>query len=272
METPGGPALFRAERDALAFLGVISSLHLRFDPPISAPNVSQSQPTHFHGLNVHALVIDNADGEVLALEQNQIHAHQSPVEHGEQRALRVAIARVGQKRPRGTATIVEEYYRSQLFYGNGAEEDDFLKQGATIYTSLEPCPMCATTILVCRVKRTVFLLQDRKFGGAWTTIKDKFYESFKLTYGQLNLSYDKSPLIQRAHQIYKTMGQKVEALHKDKVPDTLFFDHLTEDLRAGFHLFCGVADRDLATKGASHDANARTLRDLKRICNIPSAN
>jgi tRNA(Arg) A34 adenosine deaminase TadA len=272
METPGDLALFRAERDALAFLGVISSLHLRFDPPISAPNISQSQPTHFHGLNVHALMIDNVDGEVLALEQNQIHAHQSPVEHGEQRVLRAAIARVGQKRPRGPATIVEEYYRSQLFYGDGGEEGDFLKQGATIYTSLEPCPMCATTILVCRVKRTVFLLRDQTFGGAWTIIKEKFYDRFKLTYGQLDLSYAKSPLIQRAHEINHAMGQKVEELHKEKVPDTLFFDHLTEDLRAGFQFFCGVTDRNLATKGAFNSANARTLRDLKRLCNIPSAN
>ena len=102
METPQDHALFRAERDALAFLGLLSSLYLRFDPPISSPIGNQSQPTHFHGLNVHALVIDNTDGEVLALEQNQIHAHQSPVEHGEQRVLRAAIARVGEKRPRGS--------------------------------------------------------------------------------------------------------------------------------------------------------------------------
>src|SRR6516164_8278394 len=197
METPGDLALFRAERDALAFLGVISSLHLRFDPPISAPNISQSQPTHFHGLNVHALMIDNVDGEVLALEQNQIHAHQSPVEHGEQRVLRAAIARVGQKRPRGTATIVEEYYRSQLFYGDGGEEGDFLKQGATIYTSLEPCPMCATTILVCRVKRTVFLLQDKTYGGVWVSAKVQYYKKYDLSYGQLNLSDAGSPFSTR---------------------------------------------------------------------------
>src|SRR5437899_11497912 len=84
MEIAADLALFRAERDALAFLGLLSSLYLRFDPPISYGDGDTAQPTHFQGLNVHAVVIDNADGEVLALEHNQIHAHQSPVEHAEQ--------------------------------------------------------------------------------------------------------------------------------------------------------------------------------------------
>ena len=159
MDSSADLSLFREERDALAFLGLLSSLYLRFDPPISPADGSASQPTHFQGLNIHACIIDNVDGEVLALEHNQIHAHQSPVEHAEQRALRMAIARMGAKRPRAPATTVEDYYRTQMFYNDGA---DSLQGGATIYTSLEPCPMCATTILVCRVKRTVFLLQDRK--------------------------------------------------------------------------------------------------------------
>jgi tRNA(Arg) A34 adenosine deaminase TadA len=272
METPQDHALFRAERDALAFLGLLSSLYLRFDPPISSPIGNQSQPTHFHGLNVHALVIDNTDGEVLALEQNQIHAHQSPVEHGEQRVLRAAIARVGEKRPRGSATTVEDYYRSQLFYGDGLEEADFLNKGATIYTSLEPCPMCATTILVCRVKRAVFLLQDHTYGGAWITIKKTFYSKYNLTYGHLDLSNAKSPLIQHAHDINRTIGQKVENLHGQNVIDTLFFDHLAGDLQVAFQFFCGVTAGDLATRGAHNTANSRTLVDLKRMCNIPAAN
>jgi tRNA(Arg) A34 adenosine deaminase TadA len=164
MDIAADLGLFRAERDALAFLGLLSSLYLRFDPPIGGGDGDTAQPTHFQGPNIHALIIDNADGEVLALEHNQIHAHQSPVEHAEQRALRMAIARIGAKRPRAPATTVEDYYRSQMFYDDGAQDADFLKRGATIYTSLEPCPMCATTILVCRVKRTVFLLQDATYG------------------------------------------------------------------------------------------------------------
>jgi tRNA(Arg) A34 adenosine deaminase TadA len=204
MDSSADLSLFR--EDALAFLGLLSSLYLRFDPPISSADGGASQPTHFQGLNIHALIIDNVDGEVLALEHNQIHAHQSPVEHAEQRALRMAIARMGAKRPRAPATTVEHYYRTQMFYNDGAEDADFLQRGATIYTSLEPCPMCATTILVCRVKRTVFLLQDTTYGGVWVSAKNQYYKKDKLTYGQLSLSGTSSPFILRVRDLHQTLS------------------------------------------------------------------
>src|SRR5882757_2147026 len=224
MDIGANVALFRAERDALAFLGLLSSLHLRFDPPINSGGGGTTQPTHFQGLNIHALVVDNADGEVLALEHNQIHAHQSPVEHAEQRALRTAIARIGAKRPRAPVTTVEDYYRTQMFYDDGAQDEDFLQRGATIYTSLEPCPMCATTILVCRVKRTVFLLQDTTYGGVWVTAKNQYYKKYNLIYGQLTLSDASSPFISRVRDLHQTMSRRVEGVRKDKMIDTLIFD------------------------------------------------
>jgi tRNA(Arg) A34 adenosine deaminase TadA len=271
MDTVADLALFRAERDALAFLGLLSSLYLRFDPPISPGDGSATQPTHFQGLNIHALIIDNADGEVLALEHNQIHAHQSPVEHAEQRALRMAIARIGVKRARAPATTVEDYYRTQMFYDDGAQDADFLQRGATIYTSLEPCPMCATTILVCRVKRTVFLLQDTTFGGAWVSTKNQFYKKYNLIYGQLNLSDASSPFIMRVRDLHQTMSRRVEDVRKDKVIDTLIFDHLLEDLQSGFKILCQADPEDLMAKGDHSATNRRTLDDLRRMCNIPIA-
>src|SRR5258708_1064018 len=256
MEIAEDLALFRAERDALAFLGLLSSLYLRFDPPISRSDPDMPQPPHFQGLNIHALIVDNADGEVLALEHNPIHAHQSPVEHAEQRALRMAIARIGAKRPRAPATTVEDYYRTQMFYDDGAQDADFLQRGATIYTSLEPCPMCATTILVCRVKRTVFLLQDTTFGGAWVSTKNQFYKKYNLTYGQLNRSDASSPFIIRARYLHQTMSTPVEGIRKDKVIDTLIFDHLIEDLQTGFKMLCQAGPDELMTKG-DHSATNR---------------
>ncbi len=270
MDIAADLSLFCAERDALAFLGLLSSLYLRFDPPISPGDGSAAQPTHFQGLNIHALIIDNADGEVLALEHNQIHAHQSPVEHAEQRALRMAIARIGAKRPRASATTVEDYYRAQMFYDDGAEDVDFLQRGATIYTSLEPCPMCATTILVCRVKRTVFLLQDTTYGGVWVSAKNQYYQKYHLTYGQLNLSDASSPFILRARNLHQAMSNRVEGVRKGKVIDTLIFDHLVEDLETGFKLFCQLTPDDLTTRGDHNTTNRRTFDDLRRMCNVPT--
>jgi tRNA(Arg) A34 adenosine deaminase TadA len=271
MEIAADLALFRAERDALAFFGLLSSLYLRFDPPISCGDGETAQPTHFQGLNIHALIIDNADGEVLALEHNQIHAHQSPVEHAEQRALRMAIARIRAKRPRAPATTVEDYYRAQMFYDDGAEDADFLQRGATIYTSLEPCPMCATTILVCRVKRTVFLLQDTTYGGVWVSAKNQYYQKNHLKYGQLNLSDAGSPFIMRVHELHQMMSKRVEVLRDDKVIDTLIFDHLIEDLKRGFKMLCRASPEDLTTVGDHNARNRRTFDDLRRMCNIPTA-
>ncbi len=270
MDIAADLSLFCAERDALAFLGLLSSLYLRFDPPISPGDGSAAQPTHFQGLNIHALIIDNADGEVLALEHNQIHAHQSPVEHAEQRALRMAIARIGAKRPRASATTVEDYYRAQMFYDDGAEDVDFLQRGATIYTSLEPCPMCATTILVCRVKRTVFLLQDTTYGGVWVSAKNQYYQKYHLAYGQLNLSDASSPFILRARNLHQAMSNRVEGVRKGKVIDTLIFDHLVEDLETGFKLFCQLTPDDLTTRGDHNTTNRRTFDDLRRMCNVPT--
>jgi tRNA(Arg) A34 adenosine deaminase TadA len=270
MDIAADLALFRAERDALAFLGLLSSLYLRFDPPIRRGDGDTAQPTHFQGLNIHALIVENADGEVLALEHNQIHAHQSPVEHAEQRALRMAIARICAKRPRAPATTVEDYYRSQMFYDDGAQDANFLERGATIYTSLEPCPMCATTILVCRVKRTVFLLQDTTYGGAWVSAKDQYYKKYNLRYGQLNLSDANSPFISRARDLHQAMSKSVERVRKDKVIDTLIFDHLIKDLETGFNLFCRLTPDDLATRGDYNATNRRTLDDLRRMSNVPT--
>ena len=107
----------------------------------------------------------------LAAERNTIHCDGSPLQHGEQRALRTATGRVSAKRPRQPAQAVEAYYRSSMVTGKGTTPEDFLNVGGTLYTTLEPCPMCASSPLVCRVKRVVFLLADRKYGGAWRMLK-----------------------------------------------------------------------------------------------------
>jgi tRNA(adenine34) deaminase len=43
-------------------------------------------------------------------------------------------------------------------------------EGATLYATLEPCVMCAGTLVAARVKRLVFGARDLRFGG----VRSKF--------------------------------------------------------------------------------------------------
>ena len=43
-------------------------------------------------------------------------------------------------------------------------------EGATIYTTLEPCVMCAGALVAARIKRLVFGARDLRFGG----VRSKF--------------------------------------------------------------------------------------------------
>jgi hypothetical protein len=45
---------------------------------------------------------------------------------------------------------------------------------------------------------------------------------------------------------------------------------LTENLQAGFKLFCEVGADDLATRGDHNATNRRTFDDLRRMCNVPA--
>ena len=269
LENPGLNQTALAERDALAFLGVLAHMHLRFDPPIPAPN--GSAPTHFTGLNIHGLVIDNSDGEVLALARNSIHGSESPLDHGEQHALRSAIDRVRVKRPRGPNTTIEAYYRSQMFTEPGRNLEDFLRKGATLYTSLEPCPMCASTALVARVKRVIFIFNDAKYGGAWTDLKEQFYPNDDSFYGRLDLSGTESPLATRARTLHEEILTRAETLRTEGVRDTHLFDHMRDALGAAFNLLIETNSDQLWSIESDRASNARTLLDLQRALNISIA-
>ena len=81
-----------------------------------------------------------ADGPgalVLAVAANRREASNDPTAHAEILALREAAARLGTWR----------------------------LTAATIYVTLEPCPMCAGALVAARIKRVVFGAPDQKAGS-----------------------------------------------------------------------------------------------------------
>ena len=85
---------------------------------------------------VGAVVVDN-DQKILAAESNRTITDNDPTGHAEVLALRTAAARVG----------------------------NYRLTGATVYTTVEPCVMCAGALVNARVARLVFGAADERFGA-----------------------------------------------------------------------------------------------------------
>lgn len=90
---------------------------------------------------VGAVIVD-ASGELLAEASNAPIQRNDPTAHAEILAIRAAAAKVGSYR----------------------------LDGATLYCTLEPCPMCAGALVHSRIARLVFAARDLRFGG----VRSKF--------------------------------------------------------------------------------------------------
>lgn len=263
-------SIFKAERDTIAGLGLLLSHHVRFDPAISC----SGKPIHPHGFNVHCMVVDNVDGEVLSLTRNRIYADQNPLQHAEQVGVRAAMPRLHEKRPKPRDMSVDDYIRRQMFMAPGVAESDFLHVGCTLYNTFDPCGFCAVTLLVCYMKRIAFLFDDKKFDGVYEKMRDYFRnrESIKeplslVSSPASDAALLSSPLAAGANLI-TDLRAKVKALEESGVQLVMTLDSQQEDLVQAAELLAAIKPEHLTTTGAERDKNLRTLSDIKHICNI----
>ena len=88
---------------------------------------------------VGAVIVDSG-GKILAAASNRTIKNIDPTAHAEILALRTAATRLGNYRLAGT----------------------------TVYTTIEPCAMCAGALVNARVARLVFGAHDERFGAVET--------------------------------------------------------------------------------------------------------
>ena len=91
---------------------------------------------------IGAVVVRDADGEVVGVGHNERELRQDPTAHAEVLALRRAAAALGSWRV----------------------------LGCTLVVTLEPCAMCAGAIVLARVPRVVFGCADPKAGAAGSVL------------------------------------------------------------------------------------------------------
>jgi tRNA(adenine34) deaminase len=84
---------------------------------------------------IGALIVSE-DGQVLAASFNQVETNQTQVAHAEILALMAA----------------------------GQKTGDWRLPNATLYSTLEPCAMCMSAIILSRIKRVVFAASSPIFG------------------------------------------------------------------------------------------------------------
>lgn len=251
------------ERDCIVALGLLARNFIRFDPPIPVAG----KTTHSEGFNVHCCVIDNVDGEVLALEQNAIHSKEDPLQHAEQRAIRAALARLHEKRPRSASQTVEEYYKSSLFMSPGETESDFIRSGCTLYNTFDPCAMCAVTLLIAYMKRIVYVIDDVKYATVYEDMKSKYFSSRQSQKSRVELPSSRSALVDGAREL---VGELVRRIANQSGVELIHaLDHCREELGRAGDLLRRATSQDLVTTGDDLQRNLRTLSDLQRACNFP---
>ncbi len=87
--------------------------------------------------------LTNEKGEIVAVAGNRTITDNDPTAHAEILVLREAAARIG----------------------------NYRLSGATVYTTIEPCAMCAGALVNARIKRLVFGAHDLRFGAVETLFR-----------------------------------------------------------------------------------------------------
>ncbi|WP_231893418.1 nucleoside deaminase [Rossellomorea aquimaris] len=94
---------------------------------------------------VGAVIVDE-NQNIIATGRNKVHPQQDATAHAEIDAIRNA--------------------------GNSIFKAKINREKFTIYTSLEPCPMCTGGILFANIKKVVWILNDDIGFGGFNKIKD----------------------------------------------------------------------------------------------------
>jgi tRNA(Arg) A34 adenosine deaminase TadA len=105
------------------------------------------------GYNISAVIAWNVENEAATpdfiIERNRNYEKQGDIHHAEINTLRAAYDR---KREFNVAPQAPGRDRYDLY------KDDL--KGTTLFTTLEPCPMCATTITMAKVPHAIYCMED----------------------------------------------------------------------------------------------------------------
>ncbi len=121
-------------------------------------------------------------GEIIGAAHNAVESSRDPTAHAEILAITQAAAAIG----------------------------DWRLEGATVYVTKEPCPMCSGALLMSRVSRVCYAVRDSKMGclGGATNLSElpRINHRVQLTPGG-ELESDCRDLLQAFFRLKRSAGQ-----------------------------------------------------------------
>lgn len=111
--------------------------------------IEEAWKAYYEGEVPIGAVLTDGDGILICAEHNRIEQLHDATAHAEILALRSASKKLGRRR----------------------------LSDCTLYSTVEPCAMCAGALVLCRVKRLVYGATDSKFGAAeslFNVVDNKF--------------------------------------------------------------------------------------------------
>ncbi|MEC8306792.1 MAG: tRNA adenosine(34) deaminase TadA [Chlamydiota bacterium] len=121
------------------------------------------------------------EGEVIAADHNRMEERQEAMAHAEMLALQSGARALGRWRLHGT----------------------------TLYTTLEPCAMCAGAILLSRIDRLVWGAPDHRHGaaGSWVNLFREDHPTHRLEIVGGILAEESAALMQRFFRMRRNQSR-----------------------------------------------------------------
>ena len=129
--------------------------------------------------------------------------------------------------------------------------------------------MCASSLLVTRMKRVIFLIPDKKYGRAWQLLKNEYYKDDASQYGQLVITGMGSAFADKVGNVYERLLAKIDSLRTQGIRDTHFLDFCRDELSEAFNMLLETKPTDLDTVNAGDSLNRVTLSNLQHYLNMP---
>lgn len=208
------------------------------------------------GYNIASLIAwnveDTSHTPEFVIEQNRNFEMQGDIFHAEVNTLRKAFLKKSNFNMAVSTRPIDRY-----------RDYTYRLAQTTLYTSLEPCPMCAMTLLLARVPRVIYFMEDTGLHDPETHTptlnlpNEAYRRKISISFSSLALAQT----VQRAMR--EEVSRNSEKSYIERLPDGRKTINIINYITTNGEEIFGEAHKQLFCYVAQHEENKQLLERLK---------